>query len=113
MKALSHGFFALPHGFYPLLIPHDIFVPPPCFFLQIPSLIERIPHDFKHAYEIAEKMNVGVAHGALAHLDKHIDEQVLQRISKPVIEACFKVDTIVRTDIPELRRPWFVRITVM
>ena len=57
--------------------------------------------------EVAKKMNVGVAHGTLAQLDKHSDEQALQRISKPVTEACLEVDTIVRTDIPELRRPWF------
>ena len=36
--------------------------------------------------EVAEKLNVAVAHGALAQLDKHSDEQALQRISKPVTE---------------------------
>ena len=57
--------------------------------------------------EVAEKINVGVAHGALTQLDKHSDEQALQRISKPVTEACLEVDTIVKTDISELRRSWF------
>ena len=37
--------------------------------------------------EVAEKMNVGVAHGALAQLNKHSDEQALQRINKSVTEA--------------------------
>ena len=45
--------------------------------------------------EVAEKMNVRVAHGALAQFDKHSDEQTLQRISRPVTEACLEVDTIV------------------
>ena len=31
----------------------------------------------------------------------------LQRISEPIIEAYKEVGKIVRTDIPELRRPWF------
>ena len=53
--------------------------------------------------EVAEKMNVGVGHGALTQLDKHSDEQAPQRISKPVTEACLEVDTIVKTDIPELK----------
>ena len=57
--------------------------------------------------EVAEKMNVRVAHGALAQFDKHNDEQTLQRISKPVTEACLEADTIAKTDIPELRQPWF------
>ena len=57
--------------------------------------------------EVAEKMNKGVAHGTLAQLDKHSDEHALQRISEPVTEACIAVDKAMRTDIPELRRPWF------
>ena len=50
---------------------------------------------------------VGVPHGTVAQLDKHSDEHALQRISTPVIEACTEIDKIVRTDIPELKRPWF------
>ena len=57
--------------------------------------------------EVAEKMNKGVTHGTLAQLDKYSDEHVLQRISEPVTEACIAVDKAIRTDIPELRRPWF------
>ena len=57
--------------------------------------------------EVTEKMNKGVAHGTLAQLDKHSDEHALQRISEPVTEACKAMDKVIRTDIPELRRPWF------
>ena len=57
--------------------------------------------------EVAEKMNKGIAHGTLAQLDKHSNEQALQRISEPVSEACIAVDKAIRTDIPESRRPWF------
>ena len=57
--------------------------------------------------EVTEKMNKGVAHGTLAQLDKHSDKHALQRISEPVTEACKAVDKVIRTDIPELRRPWF------
>ena len=57
--------------------------------------------------EVAEKMNKGVAHGTLAQLDKHSDEHALQRISEAVTEACIAMDKAIRTDILELRRPWF------
>ena len=57
--------------------------------------------------EVSEMMNRGVSHGTLAQFDKHSDEHSLQRISEPVIEACKEVGKLVRTDIPELRRPWF------
>ena len=57
--------------------------------------------------EAAEKMNKRTAHGTLAQLDKHSDEHAMQRISEPVTAACIAVDKAIRTDIPELRRPWF------
>ena len=57
--------------------------------------------------ELNEKMNKGVAHSTLAQLDKHSDKYALQRISEPVTDACKAVDKVIRTDIPELRRPWF------
>ena len=59
--------------------------------------------------EVAELMLKGVSHKALAQLDKHSDEQSLQRVSEHVTAACGQTDKIVRTDIPELRRPWFAQ----
>ena len=52
-------------------------------------------------------MNKGVSHATLGQFDKHGDEHSLQRISSAVIESCQEVSKPVRTDIPELRRPWF------
>ena len=57
--------------------------------------------------EIADRMNKGVSHAALGQFDKHSDEHSLQRISSAVIELCQEVSKLVRTDIPELSRPWF------
>ena len=57
--------------------------------------------------EVVELMLKGVSHKALAQLDKHSDEQSLQRISEPVTTAYGQIDKMVRTDVPELRRPWF------
>lgn len=56
--------------------------------------------------EVVELMLKGVQHKALAQVDKHSDEQSLQRISEPVT-TCGQIDKMVRTDVPELRRPWF------
>ena len=47
----------------------------------------------------------GVSHNALSQLDKHSDEQSVQRISENVITACGDIQQMVTTDIPELRRP--------
>ena len=52
-------------------------------------------------------MNKRVSHAALGQFDKHSDEHSLQRISSAVIESCQEVSKLVRTDIPELCRPWF------
>ena len=86
------------------------------------AALERGTHfDFEHCYEatdfslvmlscsteIADRMNKGVSHAALGQFDKHSDEYSLQRISSAVIESCQEVSELVRTDIPELRRPWF------
>ena len=57
--------------------------------------------------EIAERMNKGVSHGALAQFDKYSDEHSLQRISGQVIQACRDGGKLLKTDVPELRRPWF------
>ena len=48
-----------------------------------------------------------MSHKALAQLDKDSDEQSLQRISEPVTTACGQTDKMVRTDDPDLLRPWF------
>ena len=55
--------------------------------------------DGEHCYE--------VSHAALGQFDKHSDEHFLQRISSAVVVSCQEVSKLVRTDIPELRRPWF------
>ena len=39
---------------------------------------------------------------ALAQLDKHRDEQSLQRIREPVTTGCGQIDKMVRTHVPEL-----------
>lgn len=57
--------------------------------------------------EVAELMLKGVLHKALALLDKHRDEQSFQRVSKHITTACSQIDKMVRTDIPNLQRPWF------
>ena len=57
--------------------------------------------------KIAERMNKGVSHGALAQFDKKSDEHSLQRISGQVIQACRDVGKLLKSDVPELRRPWF------
>ena len=57
--------------------------------------------------EIAEWMNKGVSHGALAQFDKHSDEHSLQRIDGQVIQACRGAGKLLKSDVPELRRPWF------
>ena len=41
-------------------------------------------------------------------MDKHGNEQDLQRISNFVVEACRMVGLMRKTEIPDLRRLWFV-----
>ena len=48
----------------------------------------------------------GISHKAIAQLDKHSDEQSLQRVSSEIIEACSEVSKLIKTEVPELRRPW-------
>ena len=55
---------------------------------------------------IAQLMSQGVSHKAIAQLDKHSDEQILQRVNESLTTACTQVGVMVRTDIPELRKPW-------
>ena len=52
----------------------------------------------------------GISHKAIAQLDKHSDEQNLQRVSSEIIEACSKVSKLIKTEVPELRRPWFAEM---
>ena len=52
--------------------------------------------------EVVELMLKGVSHKALAQLDKHRDEQSLQRIREPVTTGCGQIDKMVRTHVPEL-----------
>ena len=52
-------------------------------------------------------MSRGLSHTALCQLDKHSDEQAFQRVSSNAINACTEVASLVKTDVPELRRPWF------
>ena len=52
--------------------------------------------------EVVELMLKGVSPKALAQLDKHSDEQSLQRICEHVTTTCGQIDKMVRTDVPEL-----------
>ena len=57
--------------------------------------------------QVVECMSRGLSHTALFQLDKHSDEQALQRVNSNVINACTEVASLVKTDVLELRRPWF------
>ncbi len=57
--------------------------------------------------ETSKLMNKGLCHAALGQLDKHSDEHALQRVSSSVIQACNTVSSVLRTEIPDLIRPWF------
>ena len=57
--------------------------------------------------EVVQTMSKGISHKAISQLDKHSDEQSLQRVSDEVIEACSDISELIRTDVPELRRLWF------
>ena len=52
-------------------------------------------------------MSKGLSHAALGQLDKHSDEHALQRVSTNVIEACTATRSLLRTDVPDLVKPWF------
>ena len=55
--------------------------------------------------EVVQTMSKGISHKAISQLDKHSDEQSLQRVSDEVIEECSDISKLIRTDVPELRRP--------
>ena len=57
--------------------------------------------------ETSTLMNKGLSHAALGQLDKHSDENALQRVGSSQIEACSNVSSIVRTEVPDLFCPWF------
>ena len=57
--------------------------------------------------QVVKCMSGGLSHTALCQLDKHSDEQALQRVSTNVINACIEEASLVKTDVSELRRPWF------
>ena len=57
--------------------------------------------------QVVKCMSGGLSHTALCQLDKHSDEQALQRVSTNVINACIEVASLVKTDVPELRKLWF------
>ena len=57
--------------------------------------------------QVVEFKSRGLSHTALCQLDKQSNEQALERVSSNVINACIEVASLVKTDVPELRRPWF------
>ena len=57
--------------------------------------------------QVVECMSRGLSHTALCQLDKHSDEQALKRVNSNVINACIEVASLVKTDVRELRGPWF------
>ena len=57
--------------------------------------------------QVVEYMSRGLSHTALCQLDIYSDEQALQRVSSNVINAHMEVASLVKTDVPELCRPWF------
>ena len=57
--------------------------------------------------ESYEKISSGLGHTALEQLDKHRDEHALQRICKNVIDGLSDAESILKTDVPEVFRPWF------
>ena len=50
-------------------------------------------------------MPIGVSPKAIALLDKHSDEQSLQRESEYVAAICTEAGMVVRTDLQKLKRP--------
>ena len=68
---------------------------------DLPALMETASN------QVVECMSRGLSHTALCQLDKHSDEQALKRVNSNVINACIEVASLVKTDVHELRRPWF------
>ena len=54
-----------------------------------------------------QEISKGLSHRAVMQYDKHSDELSLQRVSDPAINVCTDVGSVIKTDVPELRRPWF------
>ena len=52
-------------------------------------------------------LNAGLSHRAVLQFDKQSDELSLQRMSSNLTEMLSKSKDIVKTDVPEQRRPWF------
>ena len=57
--------------------------------------------------DIYSKLCRGVSNRAICQFDRHSDKLALQRILKHVIESCEEVAELMKTDIPELRKPYF------
>ena len=53
------------------------------------------------------KLNAGVSHKAVLQFDRQSDELAFQRISNNVTEMCWDVCNLLKTDVPEIGRPWF------
>lgn len=54
-----------------------------------------------------QRLNSGISHRAVLQFDKQSDELSLQRISSQVIDSCKEVGQLIKTEVPEIRRPWF------
>ena len=48
----------------------------------------------------------GLSQSALSQLDEHSEELALQRVSDPVISTLESIFCFIKTDIPELYKPW-------
>ena len=48
----------------------------------------------------------GLTHRASTQKDKHSEELALQRVSTPVVDLLKNIPVLVKTDIPELYKPW-------
>lgn len=53
------------------------------------------------------KLDAVVSHKSVLQFDKQSDEQAQQRLSNNVVDVMEEVQVLVKTDIPEQRRPWF------
>ena len=53
-----------------------------------------------------QTLNGGISHRANLHFDKQSDELSLQRISSQVIDSCKEVGQQIKTEVPEIRKPW-------
>ena len=53
------------------------------------------------------KLSQGLQLRAVLQCGKQSDELSLQGVSDPVIDALKETKHLLRTDIPEMRRPWF------